>query len=225
VRGATHSYILEQPYERQDARIMTRISSTSNLLVDYPINSSSRSLPKGSEISDRLSSESRPPCSIGGAVSITHGLEKMPGLQPTDNSSLPVDNGQRTEPKKRSRYSTLPEEVDEALATIYRQLESGMQSSNVLEHFNKRNRALEQELQIERGRTLLAKQNEQTEAELKALEIRFKDTEHELNEMRVQNERLTSDAERYLKKIKDLQAWKQRMKAMMDGDSEEQVVS
>jgi len=100
-----------------------------------------------------------------------------------------------------------------------------MQSSNVLEHFNKRNRALEQELQIERGRTLLAKQNEQTEAELKALEIRFKDTEHELNEMRVQNERLTSDAERYLKKIKDLQAWKQRMKAMMDGDSEEQVVS
>ena len=56
-----------------------------------------------------------------------------------------------------------------------------MQSKNVLEHLAKRNRALEQDLQIERGRTLLAKQNEQTEAELKALEIRFKDTEHELN--------------------------------------------
>ena len=43
--------------------------------------------------------------------------------------------------------------------------------------------------------------------------------------MRVQNERLTSDAERYVKKIKDLGAWKQRMKAMIDGDSEDQVVS
>ena len=121
--------------------------------------------------------------------------------------------------KKRSRYSTLPENVDEALATINRQLEAGMHSQNILEHITARNQALEQELRIERGKALLKARNEQTEAEMKELRVRSQNLEHELDEMKVQNQQLTSNAEKYLKKIKDLEAWKLRMKAMIDGDS------
>jgi hypothetical protein len=115
--------------------------------------------------------------------------------------------------KKRSRYS--------ALATINRQLEAGMHSKSMLEHVTARNQVLEQDLRIERGKALLSARNEQTETEMKALRIQSKNMERELNEMREENERLRSDAEKYLKKIKDLEAWKLRMKAMIDGDSEE----
>ena len=39
------------------------------------------------------------------------------------------------------------------------------------------------------------------------MKIRLKDVESELEEMKVQNRNLTSNAEVYLKKIKDLEAW------------------
>jgi peptidoglycan hydrolase CwlO-like protein len=96
-----------------------------------------------------------------------------------------------------------------------------MHSKNLLEHVTLRNQALEQELQIERGKAMLAARNRQTEAEMEAMRIQVKDSMHELNETREENQQLRSNAEKYLKKIKDLEAWKLRMKSMIDGDSED----
>jgi predicted nucleic acid-binding Zn-ribbon protein len=127
--------------------------------------------------------------------------------------------------KKRSRYSTLPDEVDEALATINRQLEAGIHLKTMLEHATARNQALEQELQIERSKALLASRNEQTVAEMNALRTQFNDLQHEFDDVTEQNQRLKTDAEKHLKKIKDLEAWKLRMKSMIEGDSEDQEVS
>jgi len=92
----------------------------------------------------------------------------------------------------------------------------------MLEHVTARNQALEQQLQIERGKSLLAARNQQTAVELNVLKTQSKDMEHELNKLREQNQNLTADVERHLKKIKDLEAWKLRMKAMVDGDAENQ---
>ena len=123
-------------------------------------------------------------------------------------------------PKKRSRYSTLPDDVDDALAIINRQLEAGVHSQTVLQHMTTRNQSLEQELRIEKGKSLLSTKNEQIEIELKALKVRFQEMERELQETRERNQRLSSEVETHLKKIKDLEAWKLRMKAMIDGDAE-----
>jgi len=103
-----------------------------------------------------------------------------------------------------SRYSTLPDEVDEALATINRQLEDGLHYKKILEHVTARNKALEQELKIERGKALLATRNEQAVGEVEIL--------------REEIQRLKRNAERDGKKIRDLEGWKLRMKAMIDGD-------
>jgi chromosome segregation ATPase len=141
------------------------------------------------------------------------------------STKLPLTYPDQSKRKKRSRYSTLPDEVDEALATINRQLEAGIHLKTMLEHATARNQALEQELQIERSKALLAPRNEQITAEMNALRIRYKDLQHTLDDLTEQNQHLKADAERHLKKIKDLEAWKLRMKAMIDGDSEDQGAS
>lgn len=56
---------------------------------------------------------------------------------------------------------------------------------------------------------------------MKMLKIRFTEMERELQETKEQNQQLLSAAEKHLKKIKDLEAWKLRMKAMIDGDAGE----
>ena len=96
-----------------------------------------------------------------------------------------------------------------------------MHSQHILEHVTARNQALEQELQIERGKALLAARNKQSEAEMKTMKARFQDMERELDETREANRQLKINTEKYLKKINDLEAWKLRMKAMIDGDSED----
>jgi len=127
-----------------------------------------------------------------------------------------------TELKPRSRYSTLPDDVDEALATINRHLEAGAHSKHMLDSMTAKNSALDQELQIERGKTLLATRN-QHEAEITALQSKVKDMETVIRELRVQNQQFKSDAEESLKKIKNLESWKQRMRSMMDGDAEDKL--
>ena len=93
-----------------------------------------------------------------------------------------------------------------------------MHSQTVLQHVTIRNQALEQELRIEKGKALLSTRNEQIEAEMNTLKIRSQNMERELEELRCQNQQLISDAEKSSKKIRDLEAWKLRMKAMIDGD-------
>jgi hypothetical protein len=128
-----------------------------------------------------------------------------------------------TELKKRSRYSTLPDEVDKALATINRELEAGTHSKNMLNQITAKNHALEQELQIERGKVLLAARNQQQEAETNALESKLKEMEIEIKELKEQNKQLKDDAEKSLKKIRHLELWKQRMRSMIDGDMEDKI--
>lgn len=92
----------------------------------------------------------------------------------------------------------------------------------MLEHITARNQALEQQLQIEKGKAMLAARNQDTVVELNALRIRSKNMEDELKNLKEQNQHLTAENQTFMKKIKDLEAWKLRMKAMIDGDAGDQ---
>jgi len=93
----------------------------------------------------------------------------------------------------------------------------------MLDHLTAKNHALEQELQIERGKVLLAARSQQQEAETNALRSRVEDMETEIKVLREQNQKLKNDAETSLKKIKNLEVWKRRMRSMMDGDMEDEI--
>ncbi|RDW77886.1 hypothetical protein BP5796_05738 [Coleophoma crateriformis] len=246
IQGATHTYLLDQPYEREDARRMARVEGTAGIVDAHPEVNQEPSDSTDFQIQDNgtlqqpsaASVQAKSRESVKGKQSRTfiNALNLNPrvvessssGHGPAGRNNLTFVAHPRSSPgtdhqpdfKKRSRYSTLPNDVDEALATINRQLEAGVHSQTILEHVTARNQALEQELQIERGKALLAARNEQSEAEVKEMKARFKDMERELGETREENRQLKIDAEKNIKKINDLEAWKLRMKAMIDGDPE-----
>ncbi|RDW85275.1 hypothetical protein BP6252_02865 [Coleophoma cylindrospora] len=248
VQGATHTYLLDQPYERENARRMARVEGTANIVDAHPdvnqeasdstnfqigtlqqpsaapVQTKSRERVKGKQsrtfINPLNLDPSAPPKVVESSNSPGNGPAGRNNLTFVERPELSPGTDHQPDFKKRSRYSTLPNDVDEALATINRQLEAGVHSQNILEHVTARNQALEQELQIERGKVLLAARNEQSEAEMKKMKARFKDMERELGETREENRQLKINTEKNLKKINDLEAWKLRMKAMIDGDPE-----
>jgi len=121
-------------------------------------------------------------------------------------------------PKKRSRYSTLPTEVDEALAIINRQLEVASHSKFMLEQATTRLHILEQDLMIERGKaTLTASQNDK-DTEINTLKDELKLKQTMIDELTKKTEELLDDVRCKEAKVKDLEAWKMRMKMMMDGN-------
>ena len=58
-------------------------------------------------------------------------------------------------PHKRSRYTTLPEHIDEALGLLNRELESAFQAKRLLREMASKIHTLEQELQIRKGQEAL----------------------------------------------------------------------
>ncbi|KIN00775.1 hypothetical protein OIDMADRAFT_180887 [Oidiodendron maius Zn] len=120
--------------------------------------------------------------------------------------------------KKRSRYSTLPTEVDEALAIINRQLEVASHSKSMLEQATTRLHILEQDLMIERGKaTLTAIQNDK-DTEINTLKDELKLKQDMIDELTQKTEELLGDIRFKDAKIKDLEDWKMRMKMMIDGN-------
>lgn len=119
--------------------------------------------------------------------------------------------------KKRSRYSTLPTDVDEALAIINRQLEIASHSKSLLEQATSRLHILEQDLEIERGRARLTASQGDKNAEVSALKQELRLKQDEIDKLAEANEELNGDVRNKKLKIKELEAWKLRMKLMIDG--------
>jgi hypothetical protein len=64
-------------------------------------------------------------------------------------------------PQKRSRYTTLPEHIDEALGLLNRELESAFQSKTLLRDMASQIHILEQQLEIRKGQEkLMAREQE-----------------------------------------------------------------
>jgi chromosome segregation ATPase len=127
-------------------------------------------------------------------------------------------HSEQSGPKKRSRYSTLPIEVDEALAIINRQLEVASHSKSMLEQATTRLHILEQDLMIERGKTTLTTGQKDKEAEVNTLKDELKLKQDMIDELTKKIEELLDDVKCKEAKIKDLEAWKMRMKMMIDGN-------
>jgi hypothetical protein len=120
--------------------------------------------------------------------------------------------------RKRSRYSTLPNEVDEALAIINRALETASYSKSIIAHTEARLHIAEQDLAIERGKAALtaAKFNED---EMHILKEQMKQKDLIIEQLKRDNTELEAEAEKHAAKVKELEGWKQQMKMMINGTS------
>ncbi|TAQ88560.1 hypothetical protein B7494_g3085 [Chlorociboria aeruginascens] len=119
--------------------------------------------------------------------------------------------------KKRSRYSTLPNGLDEALAIINRELEAAAHSKSLIAHMNARLHVAEQDLAIERGRTAIAASKTKVD-ELFDLKEQARHKDLLIEQLRKDNTALKAEAEEYALKVKELEDWKQRMRMMIDGN-------
>lgn len=112
----------------------------------------------------------------------------------------------------------MPIEVDEALAIINRQLEVASHSKSMLEQATTRLHTLEQDLLIERGKVKLTANKSDKDAEMIALQEELKLKHNIINSLTKRNEQLSDAVEFKELKIKELEAWKKRMKMMIDGN-------
>jgi hypothetical protein len=111
----------------------------------------------------------------GGAVELHHGkggrVGEVTPLQPSSSpktaqvSEVPnhvrSTNGSQVpeaqeRPHKRSRYTTLPEPIDEALGLLNRELEQANEMKGLLKQIAARNHALEQEMKIMKAQEVLS---------------------------------------------------------------------
>ena len=81
---------------------------------------------------------------------------------PTARIRTPVPEVQER-PHKRSRYTTLPRHVDEALGLLNRELETALQAKGLLEEMASKVQMLEQELQIRKGQEVLTAREQERE--------------------------------------------------------------
>lgn len=107
--------------------------------------------------------------------------------------------------KKRSRYSTLPENLDEALGLINRELEQACQSRGEIRDLGRKIEMLEQELKMVKGRAELLERD------------KFKGNsgdEEEVRRLREENAVLRAELNR---KAEEWERWRSSMKAFVDG--------
>jgi chromosome segregation ATPase len=112
----------------------------------------------------------------------------------------------------------LPTEVDEALAIINRQLEVASHSKSMLEQATTRLHILEQDLMIERGKAKLTANRSDKDAELTGLQEQLRLKQDAIDNLSKRNKQLSDAVECKELKIKELEAWKMRMKMMIDGN-------
>lgn len=107
--------------------------------------------------------------------------------------------------------------MDEALAIINRQLEVASHSKSMLEQATTRLHILEQDLIIERGKAKLNTSQSDKDAEINALQHELRLKQDIIDELEKKYELLVDEVKSKDLKIKDLDAWKLRMKMMIDG--------
>lgn len=121
--------------------------------------------------------------------------------------------------KRRSRYSTLPNEVDEALAIINRELEAASYSKSIIAHTEARLHVAEQDLAIERGKSALAA-SVAVQDEIQFLKEQVKQKDLMIEKLHDDNIKWKAEAEKNEARVKELEDWKRRMKMMIDGTSD-----
>jgi hypothetical protein len=96
----------------------------------------------------------------GGAVELHHGkggrVGEVTPLQPSSSPKTAQVSEAQERPHKRSRYTTLPEPIDEALGLLNRELEQANEMKGLLKQIAARNHALEQEMKIMKAQEVLS---------------------------------------------------------------------
>jgi hypothetical protein len=121
--------------------------------------------------------------------------------------------------KKRSRYSTLPTEVDEALAIINRELEAASYSKSIIAHTEARLHVAEQDLAIERGKAALAV-SKSNQDEVQVLKDTIQKQDYIIRKASEDYETLKVESEKNARRVEELETWKRRMKMMIDGTAD-----
>jgi hypothetical protein len=123
-------------------------------------------------------------------------------------------------PHKRSRYTTLPEHIDEALGLLNRELESAYQSKGLLRDMASKVHILEQELKIRKGQEMLLARGQDRELSpgrelVESLKKEIDGLRDENKELRDEVERMRAEARR---KDSETEEWRRSMKALIDGN-------
>lgn len=123
-------------------------------------------------------------------------------------------------PHKRSRYTTLPEHIDEALGLLNRELESAYQSKNLLRDMASKIHILEQELKIRKGQEVLLAREREREISpgrelVESLKRAIDGLRNENRGLREDMERMRAEARR---KDSEAEEWRRSMKALIDGN-------
>ena len=142
-----------------------------------------------------------------------------PTLESHDGS-VPSASGKRND--RRSRYSTLPTHIDRALTTLIDELESTLALRRLLQDFDSKVLALEQEIKIQKGKDQLASQerDHNREVEIVALREELINKQAALQELQDHNNHLARELEEAKTVISqrdnNIAAWKQMMKCIID---------
>lgn len=97
--------------------------------------------------------------------------------------------------KRRSRYQTVPDEVDQAMVTIYRHLEYATELKTGMENMQSRVAALEQERRMQEGQFALAREDlvKQARAENESLRQELANVKSQYDELQRENRCLKAE--------------------------------
>lgn len=146
-------------------------------------------------------------------------LKLVPKVFSSSRNRTPLPDVQ-DRPHKRSRYTTLPEHIDEALGLLNRELELAYQSKNTIQDMASKVHILEQELKIRKGQeVLLARKQERELSPGKELMEALK---REIDVLRMENRGLREEMEQMRvdtrRKEGEAKEWRRSMKALIDGN-------
>ncbi|KAI9828948.1 MAG: hypothetical protein M1819_006447 [Sarea resinae] len=128
-------------------------------------------------------------------------------------------------PSRRSRYSTLPDEVEGALSVIYRELESGAQWQGLSKDLSSKVQILDQQLKISDGRLVLARQELESRQSSEVVLLRrdLAAKQAEIEALDEQNRKLRSELDNIKAQAKskdeEMDKWRSRLRMMIDGPS------
>lgn len=147
------------------------------------------------------------------SVSQNHSSSEIPLPWPQSKGAL----------LRRSRYSTLPENIDQAVILLVDELESSVTLKKSVQYLEKKVQALEQDIKIRDGQALLAQQahNSHLSRENASLRVEATAKQRELEWLQEQNQELKQELEQLREHVKkceeNMSSWKRMMKSMIDG--------
>ncbi|EEQ89608.1 PHD domain-containing protein [Blastomyces dermatitidis ER-3] len=138
----------------------------------------------------------------------------------SDCSALSASGGAAP---RRSRYQTVSNEVDDALSTIYRELEMGVELQSRMGDLQARVSLLEQELNIANGRVVLSRQEVAAKymPEVKCLQNQLCMERQANARLAEENNRLKVQLEELSRtdRSRELEEWKRKLRDFMNGSA------